>query len=57
VLPIRSFASLAMLTLAGTLVNAALGHAQNGPIKILKSHSAGDFNALGVDPTALVGNE
>jgi tripartite-type tricarboxylate transporter receptor subunit TctC len=35
VLRIWSFASLAMLTLAGTLVNAALGHAQNGPIKIL----------------------
>jgi tripartite-type tricarboxylate transporter receptor subunit TctC len=35
VLHIRSFVSLAMLTLAGVLVNAALGHAQNGPIKIL----------------------
>jgi tripartite-type tricarboxylate transporter receptor subunit TctC len=32
---IRNFALLAMLMLAGTLVNAALGHAQNGPIKIL----------------------
>src|SRR5262249_20355709 len=33
--PIRNFAALAMLTLAGTLVSATLGHAQNGPIKIL----------------------
>ena len=32
---IRNFAVLAMLTLAGALVNPALGHAQNGPIKIL----------------------
>jgi tripartite-type tricarboxylate transporter receptor subunit TctC len=35
VLHIRSFVSLAMLTLAGVLMNAAPGHAQNGPIKIL----------------------
>jgi tripartite-type tricarboxylate transporter receptor subunit TctC len=35
VLHIRSYVLLAMLTLASALVDAAAGHAQNGPIRIL----------------------
>jgi len=35
VLRIRNFAYLAMLTLASAFLSTALGHAQNGPIKIL----------------------
>ena len=34
-LHIRSYVLLAMLTLAGALVDATAGHAQDGPIKIL----------------------
>ena len=34
---LQNLVTLAMLTLAGALLNAAPGHAQNGPIKIKES--------------------